>query len=134
MKQLYCGDCSCYTEHREKMDAFKDGNMVCNECDSMNPLCRLTKDSGEEHFSLEVKWIEYDKEGRGKELHSEPAVGRALIMSPFNSFFTWMTTPVVEIVEHGEGYIKFKTENSNYELYTSVLPSPGGDAKITDGT
>jgi hypothetical protein len=39
-------------------------------------------------------------------------------MSPFNAFFTWQTTPVTEIVEQKEGYVKFKTANSNYELFT----------------
>ena len=30
--------------------------------------------------------------------------------------FTWQTTNVTEIVEQREDYIKFKTQNSNYEL------------------
>jgi hypothetical protein len=38
-------------------------------------------------------------------------------MSPFNQFFAWQTTVVTEIVEQKEDYIKFKTENSNYELF-----------------
>ena len=38
-------------------------------------------------------------------------------MSPFNEFFTWQTTDITEIVEQKEGYIKFKTQNSNYELF-----------------
>jgi hypothetical protein len=38
-------------------------------------------------------------------------------MSPFNQFFTWQTTVITEITEQREDYIKFKTENSNYELF-----------------
>jgi hypothetical protein len=38
-------------------------------------------------------------------------------MSPFNQFFTWQTTTITEIVEEREDYIKFKTQNSNYELH-----------------
>ena len=38
-------------------------------------------------------------------------------MSPFNNFFTWMTTDITEIVEEQEDYIKFKTQNSNYTLW-----------------
>jgi hypothetical protein len=67
--------------------------------------------------SKDIKWIEWNEEGRYKADHKEPAVGRALLMSPFNDFFTWMTTDVTEIVEEREDYIKFKTRNSNYELW-----------------
>lgn len=67
--------------------------------------------------SNDVIWLEWNNEGRFKEKHSEPAVGRSLLMSPFNDFFTWQTTSVTEIVEQREDYIKFKTQNSNYELY-----------------
>lgn len=68
--------------------------------------------------SKEIKWIEYDENGRYKADYNEPAVNRSLIMSPFNAFFTWQTTIITEIVEQKENYIKFKTENSNYELFT----------------
>ena len=39
-------------------------------------------------------------------------------MSPFGPSFTWQTTLVTEIVEQKEDYIKFRTENSDYELFT----------------
>jgi len=67
--------------------------------------------------SKEVMWIEFNDEGRFKSKHDEPAVGRSLMMSPFTFSFTWQTTLVTEIVEQREDYIKFKTGNSNYELY-----------------
>jgi hypothetical protein len=67
--------------------------------------------------SKAIKWLEWNEEGRYKDDHQEPAIGRSLIMSPFNDYFTWMTTDVVEIVEESEGYIKFKTKNSTYELW-----------------
>jgi hypothetical protein len=38
-------------------------------------------------------------------------------MSPFNQCFTWQTTSITEIVEEREDYVKFKTQNSNYELF-----------------
>jgi hypothetical protein len=68
--------------------------------------------------SKEIKWLEFDENGRYKADYQEPEVGRSLIMSPFNAFFTWQTTIIIEIVEQKEGYVKFKTENSNYELFT----------------
>ena len=67
--------------------------------------------------SKAVKWLEWNDEGRFKAEHDEPAVGYSLIMSPFNQFFTWQTTSITEIVEKQEDYIKFKTQNSNYELW-----------------
>ena len=67
--------------------------------------------------SKDIKWIEWNEEGRFKADHKEPAVGRALLMSPFNDFFTWMTTDVTEILENQEDYVKFRTRNSNYELW-----------------
>jgi hypothetical protein len=67
--------------------------------------------------SKDIKWLEWNEEGKVREDHNEPAVGRSLLMSPFNDFFTWMTTDVTEIVEEREDYIKFKTSNSNYELW-----------------
>ena len=69
------------------------------------------------HRSKEVIWIEFNDEGRFKSKHDEPAVGRSLMMSPFNRSFTWQTTTVTEIVEQRDDYIKFKTGNSNYELW-----------------
>lgn len=66
--------------------------------------------------SKEIMWLEFGEDGRFQEKHTEPAIGRSLIMSPFNIFFTWQTTDIKEIVEEREGYVKFKTGNSTYEL------------------
>ena len=67
--------------------------------------------------SSEVMWAEFNEEGTFKSKHDKPAIGRSLIMSPFNEFFTWQTTTITEIVEERKDYIKFKTQNSNYELW-----------------
>jgi hypothetical protein len=67
--------------------------------------------------SVDVIWIEFNENGTFKAKYAEPAVDRSLIMSPFNQFFTWQTTPITEIVEEQDDYIKFKTQNSNYELW-----------------
>jgi hypothetical protein len=67
--------------------------------------------------SVDVTWLEFKEDGFFKAKHDEPAIGRSLLMSPFNQFFTWQTTVITEIVEQREDYIKFKTENSNYELF-----------------
>jgi hypothetical protein len=67
--------------------------------------------------SKDIMWLEWNEDGRGKDRHSEPEVGRSLLMSPFNDFFTWMTTDITEILEQEDNYIKFKTRNSTYELW-----------------
>jgi hypothetical protein len=68
--------------------------------------------------SRDIKWLEFGEDGRYKADFSQIAVGRSLLMSPFGPSFTWQTTPVTEIIEKRHKYIKFKTENSNYELFT----------------
>lgn len=67
--------------------------------------------------SKEIKWLEFNEDGTYKGVDDEIAVNRSLIMSPFNDFFTWQTTSVTEIVEQRDDYIKFRTENSLYELF-----------------
>ena len=77
--------------------------------------------------SEDVRWIEFDEYGRGKELHETPKVGLGLIMSPFNMFFTWQTTEVTELLEVSENCVKFRTKNSDYELIkeNDDLDKPG---------
>jgi len=69
--------------------------------------------------SKEILWLEWNEDGRFKEKHDDIAVGRSLIMSPFNHFFTWQTTVVTRILasEADSSYIKFETKNSIYELF-----------------
>ena len=67
--------------------------------------------------SKDIMWIEWNEDGTFKEKHDTFAIGRSLLMSPVNQFFTWQTTPITEIVEEQDDYIKFKTQNSNYELW-----------------
>jgi len=79
-------------------------------------MYKLKRGDGLVKKSEDVRWIEFNEDGRGKELHETPKVGLGLIMSPFNVFFTWQTTEVTEILEVSNNYIKFRTKNSDYEL------------------
>ncbi len=124
---IWCNDCNDHTFHREKLSAVISGYRVCNRCSRMNPVCELTKD-GEDYFSKisnDVLWIEFNEDETFKEKHNEPAIGRSLLMSPFNEFFTWQTTIITEILEinndNPRKYVKFKTENSTYKLYYHTL-------------
>jgi hypothetical protein len=67
--------------------------------------------------SESILWLEWNEDRSFKSKHDEPMVNRSLLMSPFNDFFTWQTTPITEIIEQRDGYVKFKTSNSLYELY-----------------
>ena len=66
-----------------------------------------------------ILWMEWNEDGTFKEKHDDIAVGRSLLMSPFNHFFTWQTTVVTRILasEADSSYIKFETKNSIYELF-----------------
>lgn len=69
--------------------------------------------------SKEIIWLEFNEDGSFKDKHDDPGIGRSLLMSPFNNFFTWQTTGVTEIVAVTPNlyYVKFKTKNSIYELF-----------------
>ncbi len=68
--------------------------------------------------SEDVIWIEWDEKGYFKDRYPQLEIGRSLMMSPFHPFFfTWQCTPLTEVIEQREDYIKFKTENSIYELF-----------------
>lgn len=67
--------------------------------------------------SEKIMWLEWNDNGTFKSNHDKPVVGRSLLMSPFiNGLYTWLTTEVTEIIEQHDDYIKFKTQNSTYEL------------------
>ena len=99
------GDMKLQGWQEELLNPIKDNWKLVRERDG------LTKQSEK------IMWIEWDEEGRIKGKHDEPVIGKSLIMSPFNDFFTWQTTMITEIVEQRDNYIKFKTQNSNYELF-----------------
>jgi hypothetical protein len=77
----------------------------------------IRESDGLTNQSKEITWLEFDEEGKFKERYDEPSIGRSLLMSPFNQFFTWQTTAITEIIEQQDDYVKFKTQNSNYKLY-----------------
>jgi len=62
-----------------------------------------------------VQYIEWNEDRSSREAHDEAKIGYSLILDPRMNF-TWLTTKIVEIVEQEDKYIKFKTENSTYEL------------------
>lgn len=70
--------------------------------------------------ATDVIWIEFDESGRFKDKHDNPEIGYSLVMSPFNFFTTWQTTVVTEIIINEDGFVYFKTLNSEYKLYKKI--------------
>lgn len=101
-----------------KLDQIKiPVSLVDTDEESSELKYTLVRESdGKTKHSKEIRWVEFDEQGRGKTLHKDIAVGRSCLMSPLNVYFTWMTTLVTEIVSQTENEIKFKTQNSNYTL------------------
>jgi len=110
------------------LDLKEDGDLVINE--GFADLTKIYFKEMEQNwklvrerdyltkYSADVIWIEYNNlTGEFKKKHKFIKVGYDLIMSPFNTARTWQTTSVTEIVEQRDGYVKFKTENSTYELF-----------------
>lgn len=127
MKKIYCRNCKTVTNHIPKLDALKDGKMVCDECSYTNSYCTLLKPEQPSFIktSLEVIFILINAPSGKNEIKETYDVGLSLIMSPFNECFTWMTTPITEILDTKENYVKFKTENSIYELYYTTVYNNG---------
>lgn len=85
--------------------------------DTEEPNYRLTRERDNlVKESARVIWLEWNEDGTFKSKHDQPTIGRSLLMSPFNEFYTWQTTVIVEIVEQTEDSLRFRTENSIYEL------------------
>lgn len=70
-----------------------------------------------------LRYVEWNEDGKFKEAHEKPKVGYSVILDPHRMQFTWLTTPITEIIEESEdgNYLKFKTENSVYELFVDNL-------------
>jgi hypothetical protein len=89
--------------------------VVAREPEVIYTLKRLN--DGLTHTGYKVQYVEWNEDKTAKESYDDAQVGRSLILDPrFN--YTWLTTTITEIVEQREGYIKFTTKNSTYELIT----------------
>jgi len=82
------------------------------------PIYELKKSTGAQWKGHNVLWLEWNENGSFRERHDEPNVGRSLILDPQFDTFQWMTTEIQEILEQREDYVKFRTRNSVYELFS----------------
>jgi hypothetical protein len=122
--KTYCRDCKNVTEHRKK--ELIEQVFLCNTCDSTNMPIALIKANGETHYGSQCKFVEWEGEdlgSRARKFHDEPQVGYSIVIDPQYVQFTWLTTPITQILQIGAGisysFYKFKTNNSEYSLYIS---------------
>lgn len=64
-----------------------------------------------------LNFIEWHEDGTYKKNYLEPKVGLSCILNGDRMSFTWMTTVITEITAQEEKFIKFRTQNSIYELH-----------------
>lgn len=116
--KVYCSNCKQVTKHREKLDTFLGGKVVCNICDSMNnKVSLIRKLDGLIKTSRAYKFLEFGANGTCIKSHDKIKVGYSLILSPFNPGYIWQTTLITKILKKKKGYIQFETQNSSYELF-----------------
>jgi hypothetical protein len=89
-------------------------DLYCDECDFKYKLIRS---DGLQKKGIHLTFVEWNGNSTFKQGHDEPAVGRSVLLDGNRFNYTWMTTTIKEIVQMSENYIKFKTENSTYELF-----------------
>ena len=93
------------------------GKLFMEDLFAQYPYKLVRERDGLTHYGREMGWIEWGYNGRFSELHKEPQVGLSCILDPHRISFTWLTTSITEILENQDDYVKFRTRNSNYELW-----------------
>ena len=95
--------------------------VVAREPEVIYTLKRLN--DGLTKTGYKVQYIEWNEDGTpygtAKESHDDIQIGRSLILDP-RFTYTWLTTTITEIISQTEECIKFRTENSLYELTKNI--------------
>lgn len=87
----------------------------------MATLKRVGDEAGDSGSRVEV--IQWKDDGTiDKVVGTYPVVGCSVLVGSvtarsFSNQDYWLTTPVTEILEEKEKYVRFKTQNSEYELF-----------------
>lgn len=126
---LLCSKCSKIIKigkhmSQEELAAMKGEQHLdpqyCEDCGGKKPepkIFYLTREEdGKKIAGLSYKFVEWNENGTGKDLHDEPQVGFSFIMDPNPIDFTWLTTQITEILTNDEKLLNFKTKNSTYTL------------------
>jgi hypothetical protein len=101
---------------------------------------KLVKSNGETHYGTQFKFVEWNGDeigSRAKQMHDEPQIGYSVIIDPQYLSFTWLTTPITEIIsdtsDNGSRSIHFKTKNSEYKLLVEEDDMALWDNTLLDG-
>lgn len=73
-------------------------------------------EDGKEFKVESYKFVVFNERGQGKELIENPDIGTSLILPPYNSFYSWMTSKITEVIDN----YNFKTQNSTYEIKNAL--------------
>ena len=93
-------------------------NLLCVDCGGSELKYKLVRErDGLTKAGNSIIWIQFDENGRFKSKHDEIDIGRNLVLDFSGITYEWLTTTINEIIEQREDYIKFKTDNSVYELF-----------------
>jgi len=77
----------------------------------------LRKNDGETVWADHIHWIEWTENGIVRTHYDEAKIGRSLICDHIGfGVYSWLTTPVTEIISQTDKRIVFKTLNSTYLL------------------
>jgi len=126
---LLCSKCSKIIKTGKQMSKKEIAAMkgeqhldaqYCEDCGGQKPEPKIFYLKREEDnkliAGLSYKFVEWNENGTGKDLHDEPKEGYSFIMDPNPIDFTWLTTQITEILTDDEKLLKFKTKNSTYTL------------------
>jgi hypothetical protein len=89
----------------------------------MAKLQRVSDGAGD--IGSRVEAISWNEDGTFKEVAGHrPIVGCSLLVGSltarsYSDKDYWLTTKVTQIIEEREDYVRFKTENSEYEIFFS---------------
>ena len=68
-------------------------------------------------LGFEAVWVEWDENNRFKSEHKKAQEGFSLLIDPYGGSYSWLTTPVTEIITNTKDLVEFKTKNSHYKLH-----------------
>ena len=92
---------------------MSSGNIIFVKSNNMYKLIR--ERDNKTIIGEQVKFIEWDEDGRFSEFHDEPTIGKSVMIDPHHFSYTWLTTEITSFTKDGDKLI-FSTKNSNYIL------------------